>query len=262
VTAPATIRPAWHLEERSARLRVGPWQAVVHLAEPDRGLTDWCAGPNAVLDAGVLGLEIPGLGSGPVHPPPECYCRGATLSASFAEMRDRPVRVDASWRALPPATAGSEAAAAVDLVVSVRTELLESQPRLAVHSRLPAGDVFRLADAARGRFERLGPAEGQTISAAADKNGPAGCWLFRFPGHQVSYAEMVHPADFQGSELAFVAGRARAVEVRHRLFVEHLEKGVILRARVRGALLPRHEDAALAASVYAAFASADPPLGS
>ncbi len=136
---------------------------------------------------------------------------------------------------MPAAAGGPETAPAVDLVVSMRTELLESQPRLAVHSRLPAGEVLELAD---------------------------GCWLFRFPRHEISYAEMVHPADFQGSELDYVAERDRAVEVRHRLFVEHLEKGVILRARVRGALLRRHDDAALAAAVYAAFASADPPLGS
>jgi hypothetical protein len=241
---------------------VGQWQAVVHLAEPDRGLTDWHAGPDSVLDAGVLGLEMPGLGPGLLQLPPDCYCRGAALIVGYPEWGDRPVRVDASWRALPPAADGSEAAAAVELVVSMRTELLESQPRLAVHSRLPAGEVFRLADAARGQFERLGLAKGQTVLAAAGESGPAGCWLFRFPGHQVSYAEMVHPADFQGSELGFAAEKPPAVEVRHRLFVEHLEKGVILRARVRGALLPRQEDAALAAAVYAAFASADPPLGS
>ncbi len=235
MTAPATNRPAWHLNKHSARLRVGPWQAVVHLAEPDRGLTDWRAGPASILDAGVLGLEIPGLGSGSLASPPDFYCRGAALSVGYPEWGDRPIRVDASWRALPPAAGGSEAEAAVDLVVSMRTELLQSRPRLAVHSRLPAAEVFTLAD---------------------------GCWLFRFPGQQISYAEMVHPADFQGSELGFAAEKAPAMEVRHRLFVEHLEKGVILRARVRGALLPRHEDAALAASLYAAFASADPPLGS
>jgi len=255
-------RPAWHLEKHSARLRVGRWEAVVHLAEPHRGLTDWRAGPGSVLEARVLGLEIPGLGSHPLQSPPDCYCRGAALSASYPEWGDRPVRVDASWRALPAAAGASEAAAAIDLVVSVRTELLESQPRLTVYSRLPAGEVFRLADAVRGRFERLGPAEGPATAAATAGGGPASCWLFRPPGDEISYAEMVHPADFQGSALGFDAEKGRAVEVRHQLFVEHLEKGVILRASVRGALLPRHGDAALAASVYAAFASADPPLGS
>jgi len=39
-----------------------------------------------------------------------------------------------------------------------------------------------------------------------------------------------------------------------------LEKGVLLRTRVRGAFLRREGDARLAAALYAAFAAADPPL--
>ena len=255
-------RPAWHLEKHSARLRVGRWEAVVHLAEPHRGLTDWRAGPSSALEARVLGVDMRGLGSRPLPLPSECSCRGTALVVAYPEAGGWPVHVDASWRALPPAAGGSEAAAAIDLVVSVRTELAESQPRLTVSSRVPAAEVFRLADAARGRFERLRSPGGLAVAAATAGGGPAGCWLFRLPGDEISYAEMVHPADFQGSELGFGAGTPGAVELRHRWFVEHLEKGVILRAQVRGAVLPRHDDDALAASLYAAFASADPPLGS
>jgi hypothetical protein len=40
-----------------------------------------------------------------------------------------------------------------------------------------------------------------------------------------------------------------------------LEKGVMLRARVRGVFLPRRQDESLAAECHAAFAAAEPPLG-
>jgi hypothetical protein len=51
------------------------------------------------------------------------------------------------------------------------------------------------------------------------------------------------------------------VRVRHRLFSFPLEKGIVLRARVCGALLPREQDAQLAAECYATFAAEEPPLG-
>ena len=45
---------------------------------------------------------------------------------------------------------------------------------------------------------------------------------------------MVHPADFAGSELTQAEAPGGQVAIRHRLFVQRLEKGVLLRARVRG----------------------------
>ena len=51
------------------------------------------------------------------------------------------------------------------------------------------------------------------------------------------------------------------LRIAHRLFRTNLEKGVILRARVRSVFLARRGDTAAAAQCYAAFATADPPLG-
>jgi hypothetical protein len=44
------------------------------------------------------------------------------------------------------------------------------------------------------------------------------------------------------------------------LFSQQLEKGVILRARVRGTWLPADRDESLAAASYRNFAALDPPL--
>jgi len=72
---------------------------------------------------------------------------------------------------------------------------------------------------------------------------------------------MVHPADFSGSELTEDDSAGGHVAIRHRLFVQRLEKGVLLRARVRGLLLAREADVELAAATYRSFAGLGPPLG-
>jgi hypothetical protein len=51
-----------------------------------------------------------------------------------------------------------------------------------------------------------------------------------------------------------------ALRLRHRLLWQPLEKGVILRARVRGIFLPRQDDMRIAAACYRQFVVADPPL--
>jgi hypothetical protein len=71
---------------------------------------------------------------------------------------------------------------------------------------------------------------------------------------------MVHPADFHRDEVHALTPEGR-VRIEHHLFAQALEKGVLLRARVRGVFLARDGDLQLAAEVYRAFAAAEPPLG-
>ena len=87
--------------------------------------------------------------------------------------------------------------------------------------------------------------------------GP-GCFLFRRAG-TFSYAELVHPADFRQSTLAARESSSADVRLAHRLFHRRLEKGVILRSRLRGVFLPREHDMELAAAEYRRFAASEPP---
>jgi hypothetical protein len=114
-----------------------------------------------------------------------------------------------------------------------------------------------LVSAADDEFAPLLPPRDRLVMEPA--SGP-GCLVFRLSGLSLSYIEMVHPADFRHDEL--MPGPARgALRLEHRLFPQTLEKGVILRARVRGAFVPRADDLRIAAESYRAFASAEPPLG-
>ena len=89
----------------------------------------------------------------------------------------------------------------------------------------------------------------------------AGCVLVRPLHAEFSYAEMVHPADQRRSEILPGDSADGLVTIRHQLFGEPLEKGVIRRARLLALFMPRSGDTARVSEASAAFASSAPPLG-
>jgi hypothetical protein len=126
----------------------------------------------------------------------------------------------------------TEILAAFDLIVSVNTSLLDDDPRSAACSKiLRASDVSEVEP-----------------GAFAVRFGDANyCWL-----------EMIHPSDDCQSVVETLS--RDGVEIRHELFRRRLEKGVILRARVRGALVRNTLATEIATTAYERFASAEPPL--
>jgi hypothetical protein len=145
----------------------------------------------------------------------------------------------------------------VEVQVSVQTSLLENDPALFASSRLLAAEWLYLADDGDARCSPLGLPPDFSAASHADR----GCWLARL-NDKLSYCEIVHPLDFRSSQLSCQptgSGTAASV-LRHRLFAENLEKGVILRARVLGVLLPRDEDVRTAREHLRAFSRSEPPL--
>jgi hypothetical protein len=248
---------SWRLNEHRARLQCDRLEAAVDLLRPAEGLVEVCSATGSLAGAHLLGIAIPWF---PADEPPLCiehYVRGADLVAAYGRPTNGPARVDALWRLLPPKR--SEACmAAVELVVSVCTHLRESRPELAVQSELSPSEVLRLLDAESLGYQRLVPPPDPPMDLQP-QDGPA-CLLFRPSGINLSYAEMVHPADFRHGQLWGKTGDSGMMRVRHQLFSERLEKGVILRWRVRGVFLSRQQDTHVAAACYAAFAAAEPPL--
>jgi hypothetical protein len=189
------------------------------------------------------------------------------LIAVYRESSDWPVALHALWRVLTAEGRLSKASsedparfvAALEVTLSVWTERLETQPGLCVCGRFPAGDALFLSDPGTARFEP-GKPFGPPPTATGSAEGP-GCVLFRPRPGDWSYAEMVHPADFGGSELLQDDAAGGQLVLRHRLFARRLEKGVLLRTRARGVFLQRENDTVVAAAQYRAFASAEPPLG-
>ncbi|MBI3462819.1 MAG: hypothetical protein HY000_07130 [Planctomycetes bacterium] len=243
----------WQLHGWQAHLQVGSFAGQVNLLAPHQGLSLTLGPENGVVVLDILGIELPSPAPGPENPPADSYVRGDDLVVVFAQAGPRPVRVEAYWRA------GHSPAAmlSVELQVSVQTSLLESVPELVADSALPGAEVWQLRDPRAGVFERLSQPHGEAIRLQPEQG--AGCLLFRLPGSSLSYAEMIHPSDFREDQLATAAADSD-LTLRHRLFSGELEKGVILRGRVLGLLLPRENDQQAAAQAFAAFSESPPPL--
>ncbi|MBN2473679.1 MAG: hypothetical protein JXB62_03650 [Pirellulales bacterium] len=251
------ISLAWQLDKHVARLQSDRFGAAVDLTRPAEGIVDVGVDGRHLEDARLLAAEIPSLRAGDADSLIEHYARGAELVAAYRQSAEHPVRVDSLWRALPHTA--SDLIAAVELVVSVRTELLNSRPEMHVQSGLAANEVLRLTNTDAAGYVPIVPSTTETILQPSDG---IGCVLFRPTGAEISYAEMIHPDDFQHDEVLCGGRKGRCVLLRHRLFSERLEKGVILRARLRAAFVPRNDDLRIAAACYGSFVATEAPLES
>lgn len=244
--------PTWQLERHRARLESVWLAARVDSTRPDRGLFDVRPAPGSLDEARLLGIVMPSLDPEQAAKPVEFLVRGAELLVAYEASESWPVRVDAVWRGVASSVA-DEVYLAIELQLSVRTDSLESHPKMAVQSVLAADQVLRAVDPDSSRFDPWTPQSGPS-------SGSLACTVFRLPQGGFSYAQMVHQGDSRHDELT-PAEDTSSVRVRHWLFDQSLEKGVILRARVRGLFLPRDRDLQLAQKCFADFASAEPPLG-
>ena len=243
--------PTWRIGASSASLQSPLLCGEVDLKRPARGLFNLCWRSQALAEHEILGVEL-AAGEVAAGSLADCYPRGGDLIATYEQTAARPMRVQIDWRAAEI----DSLAISIDLQLSVQTSLLDSRPALAVASRLPAGEARRLVDADSGAFERLAPAAAAIL--AGELPGGPHCWLFRWPDRGLSYAEMAFPSDSHGERLTLSdAGR---LELRRRVFVDSLEKGVILRTRIRGVYLPSPRDEELAAAAYREFIHSPPPL--
>lgn len=246
----------WELNGHLARLHSDQLSAEVDLARPAEGVFHIRVAGTHVNDMRVLGVAMPSPVAGQADAIGDAYVRAAELTAAYDASGDWPVRVDAVWRRVNRSS-HHEFVAAIELLVSVRTDSLNSQPRMAVESTFSGGEVALAADRNADRFE---PFSSSTVDlASAGQDACRGCIVFRPTGSDLSYVEMVHPADFRQDEL--VGGGDTPFRVRHHLFDDSLEKGVVLRARLRGVFVPRGSDTQLASEQYAAFRASEPPLG-
>jgi hypothetical protein len=80
------------------------------------------------------------------------------------------------------------------------------------------------------------------------------------PAHTELLAEPSPVAASAGDTTPIPSRVPHGIVVRHSLFAERLEKGVILRARLLAAFVDRERERAELAALYREFAASDPPL--
>ncbi len=245
------------VDDRTVRLQLERFAAIVDPNNPAGGLQEVTVDGQEIAGFHPLAPELPPIPAGEAARATERYTRGGDLVVTYNDRPAPQMRSQIYWRAAAHDRQG--AIAAIGLVASVQTSLLDSCPLFATRSQLLAGEAFRLNDLEKGTFTSIVPPSNE-----ADPDGEPTtphCYLFRLPGRQYSYAEMIHPADSQSSSWdGWLHGTEFRLQLRHELFAEHLEKGVILRARILGVLVDRRDDKAAIARHWAAFLAEDLPL--
>ncbi len=184
--------------------------------DPARGLVDVQVLPDGPVFEQLLGVEIvDAVGLGP-HPlfevgeQPEVVCRQDIALAIYKPTPARPVECHARWRVAGERT--------FELEISTLTPGQWGGLSVRTCSLLPPGELVSLPDAP------------VVIHRPADA--------------AVSYIEMCHPHDTAGFDVGTTG------VLRFRLFGYDLEKGVILRGRLRGIIVDRPGDLDAARAAY------------
>jgi len=251
----------WTLDGSIARMEYGPWRAQLDLTRPGAGLT------NVAGSAGPLGAENlfgplpPGVDVEQSIRPTDVYLRADEVVAEYAATAERPVRATFAWRCHDlgwldePAVRASDGLM-IELLVTLDTDEFAVPAETIVRSQLAAEQALRYTNIAgqplepigvRDRIATLRPAEG------------ALCVLLRGGGEQFSHAQMVHPHDRCTLRLERAVDSS-AIVLRHDLFDWPLEKGVTLRARLRGVFLPAEQDEPATIAAYDELARQPPAL--
>lgn len=245
----------WHIDDQLARLETDSLRAELDLHNPSGGAKISAAGsPISSVTFGQVSM--------PAARPSELFARGDDLIAIFEERPDYPFRAQIYWRFVRSLFPGADEGllrpiAGLELILSMQTSLLDSDPALEVATDIAARQASQLTDVAAGRFIE------HSVSANPIELSPtsgAGCVKFPLASSELVYVEMIHPADFRRASLTASGTSRSSVRLTHRLFPERLEKGVIVRSRLRAFMAPADRATRAAAAAYRTFAKSEPPL--
>ncbi len=244
---------AWQLDGNQATLRQDNIAGVIRLDRPSDGVHDVKISNQVTTDLNPLCVRLPGSATIGDNVS-DSYVRCNDLVVQYDESTNRPFHVQIYWRALPT-DEQTGLMGGVELMTSVNTSGLDIESSWSLHTDLPSGELLRLkGDEQHPRFETV---DGETAAFNA-ADGP-GLFLLRPVDADWSYAEMVHPIDFQAAKLES-GEEATARRLVHSLFHREMEKGVIVRNRVQAVFLRRDQDETAAVGCFEAFRHAKLPL--
>jgi hypothetical protein len=269
----------WTLDGNAASLRLGSFSAAVKIDQPELGIhgVAWGGAPIAAVEKWLAFTEAGPSSSRRLREIEDAYIRGRDLVTIYAETRDHPLRYVLYWRALDEA-ALCGAAAGLDVVASVQTSVLDAKPKAFLSSQSRVDEAWAsappvrfwrnlsprsLPDRALEKEERHRMASEVIADARAARDD---AFLFELAESPWAYAEMIHPRDQMLSyamvhEFSDVAMPAvRIAHPSHHILGLPLEKGVLLRARLRVLLMPRDNAGEIADRSREQFERAELPL--
>lgn len=237
---------AWRQEGTVAMFggTTGAPQAIVEPANPELGCL-LCAADGE--SQRVLQTRAPVIAQLSDYCLTELYDRGGDLALQYAQIERAGVAPQIYWRSL-----FSGDVSGVELIVSLQTNRLESLPESTLSTET-IGPLWQWSDERRDWVA----AESENFTPELAVPPRAGSlWLARI-SPLFTYCEMTLAG---GATLDF-STTLRGWRVTTHLFRgEHLEKGVIRRARAIALLLPREDDQATAVRRFAEFLASPPPL--
>jgi hypothetical protein len=256
----------WSLHDSIAQLSRGPFAGALDVARPHVGLhqpafdhadvpcTFLCVSRGADSNAALMNEAERERSWWPL-PVAESYVRGNDLVATYAPSDTWPYSPQVYWRAntlqLVDGVLGS-----LSLLLSVQTHLLDTHPQINVASQIQSSECMHMV------YDSDGAAEVDRVDAEQLKapGGDMSAVLYRLQHGDYSYVEIVRATDNRGIDFRPTPdGKLRA---EWQLFADFLEKGVIRRAHVHGALLPRENDIELSLECCRAIEQSPLPLTS
>jgi hypothetical protein len=253
----------WSIDGSRAQLSTGQLSAELDMARPHAGLNSISLGGRK-LSAELLCVHriadtIPG------HAPAasdntgwplsvaDAYVRGSDLVVAYAANSDWPFAPQVYWHA-GVLDSVADVLGSISLLVSVQTHLLDTWPRIGIRSQMACDELLQVT-AGGGRPRRAEIIEGNhTFSPATTPR----CIVYRLKDVPVSYVEIMPANDYRDVKVQQDAKHGGCVD--WELFSEFLEKGVIRRARLHSALVPRENDVEIAAACCDAIERCALPL--
>jgi hypothetical protein len=239
---------SWQIEGWAANLKCGPLEGCAGCAPdgldfiPEKWNGCPVEGISVLMSAGPRGeselLEIS-----------ERYVRGSDFVGKYSYAGAQRIAPEVYWRAHDEP---SLSAVALELVLSVHTELLDSTPASSISSYVHNCKLFHSCDLTEPHFDEVT----QGVSSFNRARATDHLFVFRSEAHGLSYAQMVHPSDFVSANISFDGPQPLFLDTT--LFPERLEKGVIRRGR--GWFMPAENDLQTAVALARQFVDEPLPL--
>lgn len=227
----------WKIENNIGRTVTKLGEMTFDATKPNQGLT--FSDPNIASSSFMrLGMSASHFGF-PLEN--DSYSRDADFVSVYKEIPERPVRYQVYWRMLDQLPA--EVSVMWELIISAQTPLLDSDPTVVVQSRLDEALHIQQDDCR--------------------------CVMRHTRG---TYFELSHPSDDRKTSITWndkqidadlksiAQNQTGSAEVNHVLFERPLEKGVILRSRLRGGWLNPNANPKIINELFDQFAKSEPVL--
>jgi hypothetical protein len=240
----------WKLEGTDASLIVDGIVTRLDVAHPQQGFLSSASNGRFMQ---ILPAEMGGAKTLKLV---ETYARGADLVALYEPLAPHQVQPQVYWRARRDE---ARQGVGVEMIVSMQTSLLDSNPETVVATGMPIGEVLGSLGEQANVLNRLEHAQFPLVLSTTDGAHRPSLVVYQPRDTAFAYLEMVHPSDFVATQVELNKwGETWATT---RLFSERLEKGVIRRARIAGWHLPRKTDVLDSAwGLYTQFAAEPLPL--